>query len=74
VKLFKGKAQCLSSDKFSHMVLAVEEGRKTKAAGKERMKLDRERKSKWFLQNLNHLCAREFTHWRQVPWPWVHGI
>jgi hypothetical protein len=43
-KLFKGKAQCLSSNEFYHEVLAVEEGQKTKAAGKERKKLEREHK------------------------------
>jgi hypothetical protein len=40
----KGKVQCLSSDKFYHEVLAVEEGRKMKAAGKERKELERARK------------------------------
>ncbi|KAF8175511.1 hypothetical protein K438DRAFT_1771121 [Mycena galopus ATCC 62051] len=41
-KLFKGKAQCLSSDDFYEAVLAIEEGKRAKAAGKESKKLERE--------------------------------
>ncbi|KAJ7310055.1 hypothetical protein DFH08DRAFT_823332 [Mycena albidolilacea] len=43
-KLFKGKAQCLSSDEFYNAVRELDEGRKSKAADKEAKKLERERK------------------------------
>jgi hypothetical protein len=43
-KLFKGKAQCLSSDEFYNAVRELDEGRKSKAADKEAKKLEREHK------------------------------
>jgi hypothetical protein len=43
-KLFKGKAQCLSSDEFHTAVVEVEETRKAKVAGQETRKVERERK------------------------------
>ncbi|KAJ7318526.1 hypothetical protein DFH08DRAFT_1036288 [Mycena albidolilacea] len=43
-KLFKGKAQCLSSDEFYDAVRELEEGRKSKAADKEAKKIERARK------------------------------
>ncbi|KAJ7655547.1 hypothetical protein DFH06DRAFT_992156 [Mycena polygramma] len=43
-KLFKGKAQCLSSDEFFDTVHSIEEGRKAKVAGKEAKKVEREKK------------------------------
>jgi hypothetical protein len=43
-KLFKGKAQCLSSDEFYQQVLEMEEGRVAKEAGKEAKKAARERR------------------------------
>jgi predicted aminopeptidase len=61
-KLFKGKAQCLSSDEFYHEVLAVEEGRKTKAAGKERKKLERARKKEKKLEIEREWAERKRVH------------
>jgi hypothetical protein len=43
-KLFKGRAQCLSSDEFYNVVRELDEGRKSKAADKEAKKLEREHK------------------------------
>ncbi|KAJ7126223.1 hypothetical protein C8R44DRAFT_734109 [Mycena epipterygia] len=43
-RLFKGKAQCLSSDEFYQAVVAIEDERKRKEAGKDAKKADRERK------------------------------
>ncbi|KAJ7209457.1 hypothetical protein C8J57DRAFT_1098537 [Mycena rebaudengoi] len=43
-RLFKGKAQCLSSDEFYQAVAEIEEGRKAKEAGKEAKKAERQRK------------------------------
>jgi hypothetical protein len=43
-KLFKGKAQCLSSAEFYASVVEMEETRKAKAAGKESKQLERQRK------------------------------
>ncbi|KAJ7723006.1 hypothetical protein DFH07DRAFT_759701 [Mycena maculata] len=43
-RLFKGKAQCLSSDEFYREVQALEEGRRAKEAGKEAKKVARQRR------------------------------
>ncbi|KAJ6503611.1 hypothetical protein C8R45DRAFT_818062 [Mycena sanguinolenta] len=43
-KLFKGRAQCLSSDEFRQQVMEMEEGRLAKEAGKEAKKAARERR------------------------------
>ncbi|KAJ6613217.1 hypothetical protein B0H10DRAFT_1951621 [Mycena sp. CBHHK59/15] len=43
-ELFKGKAQCLSSDEFYEAVEAIEEGRKAKEAGKEAKKVARQKR------------------------------
>ncbi|KAJ6619104.1 hypothetical protein B0H10DRAFT_2371271, partial [Mycena sp. CBHHK59/15] len=43
-KLFKGKAQCLSSDEFYEAVQAMEHGRMAKEAGREAKKAARERR------------------------------
>ncbi|KAJ7431172.1 hypothetical protein B0H11DRAFT_1832381 [Mycena galericulata] len=43
-RLFKGKAQCLSSDEFYREVQAMEEGRRAKVAGKEANKVARQRR------------------------------
>ncbi|KAJ7765178.1 hypothetical protein B0H16DRAFT_1310185 [Mycena metata] len=66
-KLFKGRAQCLSSDEFFDAVKSVEEGRKAKAAGKESKKVERERKKErraelekeWQAMKTGHLAAVE---------------
>ncbi|KAJ7618643.1 hypothetical protein FB45DRAFT_932120 [Roridomyces roridus] len=43
-RLFKGKAQCLSSDEFHAAVKEMEDGKKAKEAGKEAKKALRERR------------------------------
>ncbi|KAJ7449377.1 hypothetical protein B0H11DRAFT_1877798 [Mycena galericulata] len=43
-RLFKGKAQCLSSDEFQQAVEEIEAEKKTKAAGKEAKKAERQRR------------------------------
>ncbi|KAF7352031.1 hypothetical protein MVEN_01165400 [Mycena venus] len=43
-RLFKGKAQCLSSDEFYEAVKAIEEGRKAKEVGKEAKKVARQKR------------------------------
>ncbi|KAJ7429685.1 hypothetical protein FB451DRAFT_987050, partial [Mycena latifolia] len=43
-KLFKGKAQCLSSDEFYEAIQEMEEGKVAKEAGKEAKKAARERR------------------------------
>ncbi|KAJ7458280.1 hypothetical protein B0H11DRAFT_1873243 [Mycena galericulata] len=43
-RLFKGKAQCLSSDEFYREVQALEEGRRAKVAGREANKVARQRR------------------------------
>ncbi|KAJ7443907.1 hypothetical protein B0H11DRAFT_1931332 [Mycena galericulata] len=43
-RLFKGKAQCLSSDEFYRAVQDIEEGKKAKEAGKEAKKVARQRR------------------------------
>ncbi|KAJ7346192.1 hypothetical protein DFH08DRAFT_701616 [Mycena albidolilacea] len=43
-KLFKGKAQCLSSDDFYAAVVAVNAGKKAKEAGKELKRVERQQK------------------------------
>jgi hypothetical protein len=43
-KLFKGKAQCLSSDNFYVAVVAVNAGKKAKEAGKELKRVERQQK------------------------------
>ncbi|KAJ7461084.1 hypothetical protein FB451DRAFT_1044601, partial [Mycena latifolia] len=43
-KLFKGKAQCLSLDEFYSAVVAIDDERKRKAAGRDAKKVERERK------------------------------
>ncbi|KAJ7340827.1 hypothetical protein DFH08DRAFT_812005 [Mycena albidolilacea] len=66
-KLFKGKAQCLSSDDFHCAVVEVEETRKAKAAGKEANKLaqqwkkaaQEEVKRKWVEMKREHIAAVE---------------
>ncbi|KAJ7208787.1 hypothetical protein C8J57DRAFT_1151481, partial [Mycena rebaudengoi] len=43
-RLFKGKAQCLSSDEFFAAVQEMEAGRKAKEAGKEAKRVQRQRR------------------------------
>ncbi|KAF8181442.1 hypothetical protein K438DRAFT_1841137, partial [Mycena galopus ATCC 62051] len=68
-KLFKGKAQCLSSDDFYEAVLAIEEGKRAKAAGKESKKLERELKKQkreeveWAWGEMKRKHAKEVKSW-----------
>ncbi|KAJ6535732.1 hypothetical protein B0H19DRAFT_963687 [Mycena capillaripes] len=66
-RLFKGKAQCLSSDEFNNSLKELEEARQAKAAGKEANKLERERKKamlaeiekEWVEMRRGHAAAVE---------------
>ncbi|KAF8195977.1 hypothetical protein K438DRAFT_1826825 [Mycena galopus ATCC 62051] len=58
-KLFKGQAQCLSSDDFYEAVLAIEEGKRAKAAGKERKREEVERA--WGEMKREH--TKEVKNW-----------
>ncbi|KAJ7511036.1 hypothetical protein B0H11DRAFT_1700953 [Mycena galericulata] len=66
-KLFKGKAQCLSSDEFYQAVVDIEKGREEKEAGKEAKKVARQKKKEmreevekeWAAMKVRHLAAVE---------------
>ncbi|KAJ6470929.1 hypothetical protein C8R45DRAFT_420987 [Mycena sanguinolenta] len=79
-KLFKGKAQCLSSDEFYQQVQEMEEGRLAKEAGKEAKKVAREHRKQlreevereWAAMKVCH--AAELEAWSEDSWWWAVPI